>query len=374
MPASHPSFPPGDGGAFLKAVRQAVDSHLKAHPSSARTTRAMLLKTALMLALTFVPYSLILSGQVTAPALLFGLAALTGLGMAGIGFSVAHDALHGAYSNSPRLNWALGCSMDLAGGSSYLWRITHNIIHHTYTNIHGTDEDLAVSPLLRLSPHAPRAWYHRFQHLYAFALYSMTTLFWAFVKDYKYLLARDLGPYADKKHAPMDVLGLLLGKLVFYTWSMVLPFLLLPYAWWQIAAGILVAHVAAGITLGIVFQLAHVVEETSHPAPTTVGAMPDGWAAHEMYTTANFAPDNRFLGWYVGGLNFQVEHHLFPRVCSMHYPTISPIVKRVAEEHGLPYHSNPTFLGAVRSHLRTLRRFGASDVPHFASTMGTAST
>jgi linoleoyl-CoA desaturase len=255
--------------------------------------------------------------------------------------------------------------MDLAGGSSYLWRITHNIIHHTYTNIHGTDEDLAVSPLLRLSPHAPRSWYHRFQHLYAFALYGMTTLFWAFVKDYKYLLAKDLGPYADKKHAPMDILGLFLGKAVFYTWSILLPFLLLPYAWW---------HVAAGVTLGIVFQLAHVVEETSHPVPTTAGPMPDGWAAHEMYTTANFAPGNRLLGWYVGGLNFQVEHHLFPRVCSIHYPTISLIVKRVAEEHGLPYHSHPTFLGAVRSHLRTLRRFGASDVPHFATTMGTAST
>jgi linoleoyl-CoA desaturase len=309
--------------------------------------------------MTFVPYALIVTNAVS-PLAMLGLAVVIGFGIAGIGFAVAHDALHGSYTTSPRLNSLIGSSMDLIGGSSYLWRITHNVIHHTYTNIHGTDEDLAVSPLLRLSPHAPRKWFHRFQHWYALGLYALTTIFWVFIKDWKYLFAKDLGPYKGKQHATKDVLGLLAGKVVYYGWSVVLPFVLIDLPWWQIAVGLLTVHAVAGITLGVVFQLAHVVESTSHPEPDEAGAMPQSWVVHELATTANFAPRNHLLNWYVGGLNFQVEHHLFPKVCSVHYPKLAPIVQEMAARYGLPYHSNHTFLGAIRSHLRTLRSFGAT--------------
>ena len=319
----------------------------------------MVVKTIVLLTMTFVPYVLIVTNSVS-PLAMAGLAVVIGLAIAGIGFAVAHDALHGAYTSNPRLNGVIGSSMDLIGGSSYLWKITHNVIHHTYTNIHGTDEDLAVSPLLRLSPHAPRRWFHRFQHWYAFALYALTTIFWVFIKDWKYLFAKDLGPYKGKKHAMKDVAGLLAGKVVYYGWSVVLPFVLIDLPWWQIALGLLLVHVVAGVTLGIVFQLAHVVEATAHPEPADSGAMPQSWVVHELATTANFAPRNRLLNWYVGGLNFQVEHHLFPKVCSVHYPALAPMVRDLAAQHGLPYHSNPTFLGAIRSHLRTLKEFGAA--------------
>jgi linoleoyl-CoA desaturase len=352
-----PTFPVRDGARFLQEVRAQVDAYFTERGLSTKANGAMVLKTVAILAMTFVPYGLILSGWFSGPVMLL-LAAVTGLGVAGIGFSIAHDALHGAYSASPRTNRLLGLSMDVIGGSGYLWKITHNIIHHTYTNIHGTDEDLAVSPLLRLSPHAERRWYHRYQHLYALVLYSLTTLFWVFVKDFKYLLQRDLGPYANRRHAPGDVLGLILGKAVYYSWSVVIPLAVIDRPWWQIVLGILVAHLVAGFALGIVFQLAHVIEETAHPEPDSEGAMPDSWGVHEMETTANFGPRSRVLRWYVGGLNYQVEHHLFPRVCSIHYPAISSIVQRLAAEHGLPYHSHATFLSAVKSHLRTLRRLG----------------
>lgn len=353
-----PTFPVRDGNAFLAAVRTAVHADFEHRQITPRGGVAMAVKAMVLLGLVAVPYLLIVTNSV-APLLMLPLAALIGLGIAGIGFAVAHDALHGSTSGNPTVNALAGLSMDLIGGSSYLWRITHNVIHHTYTNIHGTDEDLAVSPLLRLSPHAPRRWFHRWQHWYALGLYGMTTLFWVFVKDWKYLLARDLGPYRDRRHAPRDVAGLVAGKLVYYGWSVVLPFVLVDLPWWQVALGILLVHLVAGLTLGIVFQLAHVVEETAHPTPDADGAMPQGWVVHELATTANFAPGNRLLGWYVGGLNFQVEHHLFPKVCSVHYPRIAPIVRRLAREHGLPYHSHETFRGAVRSHLRTLRAFGA---------------
>lgn len=353
-----PAFPVRDGNAFLREVRERVASYFSERGLSQKATPAMMLKTVLMLGVVFVPYALIMS-QAFSPGVMLGLAVVVGFGMAGVGFAVAHDALHGAYSDNPKVNNLIGYSMDVIGGSSYMWRITHNVIHHTYTNIHGTDEDLAVSPLLRLSPHADRKWFHRFQHWYAVVLYSMTTLFWVFVKDFKYLMAKDLGPYADKKHAPRDLAGVAVGKIFYYSWSLVLPFLVLDLPWWQIVTGLLVVHAVAGITLGIIFQLAHVVEETAHPQPDEAGDMPQSWVVHELATTSNFAPRNRFLTWYVGGLNFQVEHHLFPKVCSAHYPAISTIVRDLAAEHGLPYNSQPTFRSAVGSHLRTLRAYGA---------------
>lgn len=354
-----PSFPARDGNSFLTEVRAAVDQYFKEGGRSPKGGPAMVAKSLVLLAMTFGPYLLVLTGSVPGWAMLL-LCVPIGLGIAGIGFAVAHDAIHGAYSDRPRVNAAIGASMDLIGGSSYLWAITHNVIHHTYTNIHGTDEDLAVSPLLRLSPHAPRRWFHRWQHWYALGLYGMTTLFWVFVKDWKYLFAKDLGPYRNKKHAFRDVAGLVLGKVVYYGWSVVLPFVLIDQPWYWVLGGILLVHLVAGITLGIVFQLAHVVEATAHPEPDQGGAMPQSWVVHELATTANFAPGNRLLSWYVGGLNYQVEHHLFPKVCSAHYPALAPIVRDLATRHGLPYHSNPTFRGAVRSHLRTLRQFGTA--------------
>src|SRR5690606_286397 len=182
MAGRTPTFPCRNGKAFHAELKAEVEAYFAERRMSPKGGLAMLVKTALLLLLTFGPYTLIVT-QAVPPAAMLGLAALVGLGVAGIGFAVAHDAIHGSYSEDPRVNRLIGASMDLIGGSSYLWQITHNVLHHTYTNIHGTDEDLAVSPLLRLSPHAPRHGFHRFQHWYALGLYGMTTLFWVFVKD-----------------------------------------------------------------------------------------------------------------------------------------------------------------------------------------------
>jgi linoleoyl-CoA desaturase len=317
----------------------------------------MVTKTVTLLALTFIPYGLILSGRLSAWPML-GLAVVMGIGLAGIGFSISHDALHGAYSSRPWLNRLIGLSFDLCGANGYMWKITHNVIHHTYTNIEGLDEDLTVSPLLRLSPSAEHKPMHRYQHLYAFAAYSMSTLFWVFVKDYKYFLQRDLGPYKNKRHPRSEIATLIVTKLLYYGWALALPLWLLPVPWWQVLIGFLVLHLTAGLILGIVFQLAHVVEGTDYPAPDPAGVMEHAWLVHEMATTSNFGRRNRLLCWYVGGLNFQVEHHLFPRTCSVHYPAISPIVEELAREYGVPYNAQPTLRAAIASHYRMLRKLG----------------
>lgn len=357
MQAGSISFPNRDGSGFVADVKERVAAYFQREGKSRHATPGMVAKTVILLAVYFGTYGLILTGRIPALGML-GLAGVMGIALAGIGFAISHDALHGAYSANPRVNDWLGRTFDLLGANGYMWKITHNVIHHTYTNIDGVDEDLVVSPLLRLSPGAPLRRIHRFQHLYGFAIYSLSTLFWFFIKDYKYFLARDLGPYQNKKHPRAEIVNLLGFKLLYLGWAIVLPLLVLPVAWWQFAIGFLVMHLVAGLVLGVVFQLAHVVEGPAYPVPDDQGRMEETWLVHEMATTADFARRNRLLTWYVGGLNYQIEHHLFPRVCSAHYPSIGPIVEEVAAKHRMPYYQHPTLGAAIRSHYRMLKRLG----------------
>jgi linoleoyl-CoA desaturase len=344
-------------GAFVRELKSRVDKYFASRKLSPHANWQMVTKTVVLLALTFVPYALILTNRLS-PWTMLGLCFVMGLGMAGVGFAVSHDALHGAYSANPKVNRIIGMSFDIMGASGYMWRITHNVIHHTYTNIHGVDEDLDVSPLVRLSSGAEHKPVHRYQHLYAWLLYSFSTLFWVFVKDYKYFLAKDVGPYRNKKHPPGEVALMIATKLGHYAWTIVIPLVVLNVAWWQFLIGYLAMHLTAGLILGVVFQLAHVVE-----GPDQINLKPDGsveaaWMVHQFSTTANFATGNKLLTAYVGGLNYQVEHHLFPRVCSVHYPAITGIVREVTAKYGVPYYVQPTLWSAVRSHYRMLKRLG----------------
>ena len=350
-------FPTTSCQPFVAELRAGVAEYFESRGLSSKANGAMRLKTVILYGVTFGAYGLILSGWF-GPLAMLGFAMLMGAGIAGIGFCVAHDAMHEAYSERRFVNRLLGWSFDLVGASSYLWRLLHNIVHHTYTNVHGVDEDLEVSVLLRLSPHTKRRAMHRFQHWYGFFAYSLTTLSWVFLKDYQYLMRRDLGPFHQRKHSAKDLGIMVAWKLFYYTWSIVIPLLVLDVAWWQFLIGYVAMHLTAGAILGIVFQLAHVVEDTEHLLAGPEGEMENAWAVHQMRTTSNFAPGNRLLSWYVGGLNHQIEHHLFPKICSVHYPAISGIVREVALKHGVPYHEHPTLRAAIHSHRETLRRLG----------------
>lgn len=365
------SFPPPTSERFVADVKEQVQAYFDTNQLSQKADTEMKVKTAVILAGFLLPYVAILSGRLPGWAMAV-LCVVMGLAMAGIGFSIAHDAQHGAYSDDARVNTALGLVFDALGANGYMWRITHNVIHHTYTNIQGIDEDLEVSPLLRLSPHSEHKGFHRFQHLYALPAYSLSTINWALAKDLDYFSRRKLGPYDGRKH-PAGEWALMLGsKVFFFAWSVALPMWLLPQAWWQVALGILTVHLVAGATLGIVFQLAHVVEDTQHPEPDEKGRMGATWMVHQMLTTANFCTGNRLLTWYVGGLNHQIEHHLFPKICSTHYPAISKIVRAVAQAHGVPYVDNPSFLGAAYSHWKMLRRLGQGERAPVAAVAGEA--
>ena len=357
MIAEKITFVNRDSTAFVEELKQKVSDYFQNKGISSNANAAMILKSFILLTLMYGSYALILTNQFSL-GIMSLLALLMGVCIAGIGFSVGHDALHGAYSSNPAVNKVIGFTFELLGANGYLWKITHNVIHHTYTNIHGIDEDLTVSPILRLSPRSEWKPFHRFQHLYALLAYSTAIIFWIFVKDYKYILQRNLGPYKNIKHPVSEVVLLILGKIFYYTYMIIIPLFVLNVTWWQFIIGFLLMNLTAGIILGVIFQLAHVVEGTDHPAPNTEGVIENAWTVHEMETSSDFARDNKFLSWYIGGLNYQIEHHLFPKVCSIHYPEISKIVRETAKKYNIRYNYQPSLIAAMRSHYETLKKFG----------------
>ncbi|MGD8428741.1 MAG: acyl-CoA desaturase, partial [Balneolaceae bacterium] len=323
MGATRISFKNDGEKNFSTEVKREVEKYFSENNISKHANGQMVAKTIILLSTYVFAYGLIISGRFGIGGMAF-LCFLMGIGMAGIGFSISHDALHGAYSSNKHVNQLLGYTFDLLGANSYIWKITHNIIHHTYTNIYEHDEDLEVAEFIRLSPNAEYMPIHRIQHILAFFAYGFATLFWAFIKDYKYFFKSNLGPYENKTHPVKEWITLFITKALYYSYMLVLPYLLLPITWWQLALGFLIVHFTAGIILGIIFQLAHVVEETEHPTENAEGNIENTWMVHQLETTSDFAHNNKLLCWYIGGLNYQIEHHLFPRICSIHYPDISP--------------------------------------------------
>jgi len=361
MSARVVTFSNRDAEQFVNELKTKVTEFFQSTGKSQKANAGMVIKTIVLVSALVVPWTILMT--VALPKLvMLGIAVVMGLVIAGIGFAVSHDALHGAYSHNPKINAAIGLTFDMMGANGYLWRIMHNVVHHTYTNIPGIDEDLDATWALRLSPHAPYRKVHRFQHWYALFPYSLATLNWVFVKDIRYFFRKEIGPYDQKQHPVREWLLLFGGKAFYVTWSIVLPLLLLDLAWWQFLIGYLAMHFTTAVVMSVIFQLAHVVEQTEHPVPGPGRVMEHQWMVHELVTTANFAMHNRLLSWYVGGLNFQIEHHLFPKICSVHYPAISRIVRETAEKYGIPYNYHGTLFGAVRSHWAMLRKLGQPPV------------
>jgi linoleoyl-CoA desaturase len=276
-----------------------------------------------------------------------------------------HDANHGGYSSKSWVNKVHGYSLNIVGGNSFNWKVQHNVLHHTYTNIHDVDEDISPRGILRMSPHADWKGIHRFQHIYAWFFYGLMTLVWVLLKDFFRIVKYQKEGFVKKQKANIvtEWIILIATKLLYIGYVFVLPIIVLELAWWQVIIGFVVMQYVAGFILAIIFQPAHVIDGAEYPLPDDERKMENNWAIHQLLTTTNFAKENRLFSWYIGALNFQIEHHLFPNICHVHYRKISPIVQQTATEFGIPYKSEPTFIGALASHARLLKQLGAKPVP-----------
>lgn len=344
---------------FYSTVRSRVDDYFKTNNISKFANGAMYLKTIIILGGVVGAYALIISNILT-PLGMLGAAIVLGVFKALTGFNVCHDAIHGSYSDNKMVNHLLSYTFYILGANVYIWSITHNQVHHTYTNIPGHDEDIEVAPgIIRLSPLDKINKVQKYQHIYGFLVYGLASLFWVFRKDYKKFFQKKIGDSWDNtKHPAIEYFNLFFFKLLYYFLFIGLPLYLLPISFGQFLIGFLMMHLAQGLVLGLVFQLAHVVEGTAFPEVDVNGNIDEVWAIHQMYTTADFSRKSPIAAFLCGGLNMQIEHHLFPKVCHIHYPQLSVIVQSTAEEFNIPYIENKTFLQALGSHYRMLKKFG----------------
>jgi linoleoyl-CoA desaturase len=352
--ATRPTFPADDG--FYAEVRRRVKGYFQQTGKSERDCFSMYLKTFIILAWMYASWALLVF-SVDTLWLAIPLVISFSLAMSAIGFSIQHDGGHNAYSNRPWINRTAACALDLMGASSYLWKWKHNIIHHTYTNVSGIDTDIEIGSIVRVSPHQKRRWFHRWQHFYLFALYGITASRWHLYGDYKEVITGYMGPHKIPRPRGKDLAIFMAGKISSILVMLVIPMLIHP--WWVVLLFYMIATAVMGIAMSIVFQLAHCVEEAEFPMPNPeTSRLDQSWAIHQAETTVDFARGNWPLSWWLGGLNFQIEHHLFPQVCHVHYPAISKIVEETCNEYGVQYRAHRTFRAGLLSHYRWLREMG----------------
>ncbi|MFI5150167.1 MAG: fatty acid desaturase family protein [Bacteroidia bacterium] len=343
---------------FAHAVRKNVNAYFKEKGLSTKGGAAMVVKSFLILGMYLAPFILLLTIHLPLWGA-FLLVIMMGIGEAGVGMGVMHDAVHGAFSEKKWVNELFGFSMFLLGSNTFNWKIQHNLLHHTFTNIEGMDEDIETKAVIRLCEHTPLKKYHRFQYLYAYVLYGLMTLS-KFVTDIAQLVDFNRSGITKEQHKKpgTEMFKLIVTKIVYLLLVLGLPLWLTDYAWWQILIGFCLMHITTGMILSTVFQMAHVVEGTEQPLPDKDGVVHNEWAVHELLTTSDFGRHNRLLNWYVGGLNFQIEHHLFPHTCHMHYHNLAPIVQRTAMEFGIHYNLKPSLKAAFISHAKRLWALG----------------
>ena len=344
---------------FQVEVRRRIDEFFRSSGRRQRDCPQMYLKTAILLASFAASYVLLVfMAQAWWQAL--PLAALLGLITVAIGFNVQHDGGHHAYSNHAPLNKLMAMTLDMIGGSSYQWRWKHVIFHHTYVNIMGHDADITLGAIGRLTPHQRRLWFHRWQQFYLWPLYGLLALNWHLIGDFRDVTIGRVGEHRVPRPKGWDMVIFLAGKAIFITLAFGVPLLLHPV--WVVALFYTVAALVLGLVLSVVFQLAHCVKQAKFPMPQPeTGRMENAWAIHQVETTVDFARRSRVAAWLLGGLNFQIEHHLFPRICHVNYPAISELVERTCRDFGVKYQEHVSFWAGCISHFRWLRRMGMPD-------------
>lgn len=343
---------------FVSALRKNINEYFKTNNLSIKANGAMIAKTFVMIAMYLVPFILIITVPMNG-LLALGLAVLMGFGVAGVGMSVMHDANHGSYSKHKWVNDLLGGTLYLLGSNVLNWKIQHNVLHHTYTNISGYDEDINAKGPIRLSHNTPLKKFHKYQFIYAFFFYGLMTVV-LLVNDFSKLFNYNRNGLVKPMNKSMwpEMIKMLVIKLIYLAIFVGLPIYLTNYSVGQIICGFLLMHWVASIILSFIFQMAHVVEGVEQPdlSPN----IETDWYVHQLNTTSDFARHNKLLSWYVGGLNFQIEHHLFPNICHIHYVKLAPIVESTAKEFGFDYNLKTSFVQAFASHVAVLKDLGVN--------------
>lgn len=346
----------GRDNAFQKELRRRVDEFFNSTHHRRRDCPEMYLKTAIILSL-FTGFYLLLVFVAETWWQAVPLAVLLSFAVATIGFNIEHDGSHHSFSDYAWVNKLMAMTLDLIGGSSYVWHWKHVVVHHTYVNITGHDADIDVAFFGRLTPHQKRFKFHRWQQFYMWPLYGLNVIKWHLYDDFRDVILSRIGSTRMPRPKRWELMGFIGGKALFLTLAFGLPLLVHPV--WLVLLFYVITVSLAGIVVSVVFQLAHCVEEADFPMPVEgSSSIENAWAVHQVETTVDFARRSKVESWLLGGLNFQIEHHLFPRVCHVNYPAISVVVEQTCKDFGVRYQEHRSFRAGLSSHFQWLRRMG----------------
>jgi linoleoyl-CoA desaturase len=342
---------------FYIALKKEVEQYFQQKKLKKSGNWKLYIKTSVLIPAAVVIYLFLLIFPL--PAIIGIILCMTlGFILASIGFNTMHDACHGSFSSRKWVNETLGYTLNALGGNSFIWKFKHNIIHHTYTNIDGIDDDIAKSPIMRQCSSQKWVPAHRFQHIYVVLVYAISTFAWVFLMDFTKYFKQKVFTTTLQKMSRKDHFIFWISKVLYILFYIAIPVYFVGWPAWAI--GFASMHVIMGLTLALVFQLAHVVEHAEFVATAEMDTkvIENEWAIHQVKTTVNFASKNKIISWFVGGLNFQIEHHLFPRISHVHYPAISKIVQKTCRQYNIPYHEYRTMSQAISSHFRMMRQLG----------------
>ncbi len=354
----HYQFSHTENKQFANTLRRRVKEFFSSQDGNTKANALMRLKSLTALSFFVIPYLLMVIFIPTNIYILTLLWIVMGFGVAFVGTTVMHDSLHGSFSRLPWVNKLVGSSSYFIGVDPTMWQLQHNVLHHTYTNIEHADEDIESRYVLRFSPHQPLRWFHKYQHLYAPFFYSLMTIIWVTVKDYiKAITYYNKGLIKSKADLAKAIIRIFLGKAFYFSLILVLPIYLLPFSAGTIVLLFLMMHAISGTLLSLIFQPAHVMSTTKFVEQEDQ-QLEENFMVHQLATTSNYGINDGLTFWFTGGLNHQVEHHLFPNICHVHYPELSEIVKETADEFGIPYYSERTFGSAISNHFKMLQALG----------------
>ena len=337
------------------ALRKEVDQYFKLNNISDKGEKKFLWTALFIVAVYLASYLTIVLSDLM-PLAKLGLALVMGVFHALAAMNIVHDAVHKSAFKSNKWNDRFGLFFNLLGANTNNWRIQHNILHHKYTNVEGKDRDIDTGGLIRMSPNQPRKFMHRFQHIYQWVLYGFLHMNWITFKDFSQYKDFVRDGYIKEKDKAKEFRIMFLSKTFYWFYALVIPMLVLDLPIWQILLGFVAYQFTIGLYLSVVFQLAHVIENMDFPE-----GLKKDWMIHQLTTTSDFNPRNKFVAWMTGGLNNQVIHHLFPHISRVHYAKVNEIMTNYLAKHNLPYHSWPSFTSALVSHYRMVKKLALTD-------------
>lgn len=344
---------------FFSTLHQRVTAYFKTNDLSQKTNAFGFLKSVFFISVFLGLYALIIFAHGNIPQLLISFFIMGFIHIC-IVLNIGHEGVHNSFSKYKFINHLASYTFDIIGSSGYLWRLRHVNSHHPFTMIPTHDVDIRQSEMLTFMPMENPKPAYRFQHIYVPFLYLFYTLNAILKRDWEDLFSGKMGNIQIVKHPASKYFWFIFFKIFYFGYALVLPLIFSGCSWYIVVLGFVLMHFAASLTAATALFPAHLYEESIFPQHDKDGNIDATWAEHQMRVTMDFGTRNPLVGFFFGGINFHIVHHLFPTVSHVHFSPVKKIITTTAEEYGIHYNHVPSLRSALYSHWLLIKKNGVA--------------